>query len=116
MVCYNNAQGCQIPVEYYLHAYPSAAYFTDDSPGAHSWNSFGPANPNAVYGAAVDTNALAAFGAKHSHLFFIKGRVANETEAAKAKTAEQWLDNHYHLLGRIVTPTVTISLYSTNAT
>src|SRR6266516_3148099 len=116
LVCYNNVQGCQIPVEYYLHAYPSAAHFTDDSPGAHSWNSIGPANPNAGYGAAVDTNALAAFGAKHSHLFFIKGRIANETEAAKAKTAEQWLDNHYHLLGRIVTPTVTISLYSTNAT
>src|SRR6266699_3940977 len=106
LVCYNNKQGCQIPVEYYLHVYPSAAHFTDDSPGAHSWNTFGPANPNAGYGAAVDTNALAAFGAKHSHLFFIKGRIANETEAAKAKTAEQWLDNHYHLLGRIVTPTV----------
>jgi len=116
LVCYNNAQGCQVPVEYYLHAYPSAAHFTDDSPGSHSWNSFGPANPNAGYRAAVDTNALAAFGAKHSHLFFIKGRVANETEAAKAKTAEQWLDNHYHLLGRIVTPTVIISLYSTNVT
>jgi mannosyltransferase len=115
LVCYNNAQGCQVPVEYYLHAYPSVAHFTDDSPGAHSWNSFGLANLNAGYGAAVDTNALAAFGANHSHLFFIKGRVANETEAAKAKTAEQWLDNHYHLLGRIVTPTVTISLYSTNA-
>src|SRR6266700_2423449 len=116
LVCYNNAQGCQITVEYYLHDYPSVAHFTDDSPGAYSWNSFGPANPNAGYRAAVDTNALAAFGAKHSHLFFIKGRIANETEAAKAKTAEQWLDNHYHLLGRIVTPTVTSSLYSTNAT
>ncbi len=118
LVCYNNAlaQGCQIPVEYYLHAYPSAAHFTDDSPGAYSWNSFGPANPNAGYRAAVDTNALATFGAKHSHLFFIEGRVANETEAAKAKTAEKWLDSHYHLLGRIVTPTVTISLYATNAT
>ncbi len=116
LVCYNNKQGCQIPVEYYLHVYPSAAHFTDDSPGAYSWNSFGPANPNAGYRAAVDTNALAAFGAKHSHLFFIEGRVADETEAAKAKTAEQWLDSHYHLLGRIVTPTVTISLYATNAT
>src|SRR6266487_661330 len=116
LVCYNNAQGCQVPVEYYLHAYPSAAHFTDDSPGAHSWNSFGPADPDTGYRAAVDTNALAAFGVKHSHLFFIKGRVANDTEAAKAKTAEQWLDNHYHLLGRIVTPTVTSSLYSTNAT
>ncbi len=116
LVCYNNAQGCQIPVEYYLHAYPGAAHFTDDSPGAHSWNTFGPAHPNPGYGAAVDTNALAAFGAKHSRLYFIKGRVANYTEASKAKAAQQWLDSHYHLLGRIVTPTVTISLYSANVT
>src|SRR5438034_82859 len=38
LVCYNNAQGCQAPVEYYLHAYPSVAHFTDDFPGAHSWD------------------------------------------------------------------------------
>jgi len=117
LVCYNNAQnqGCQIPVEYYIHAYPSAAQFTDDSPGAYSWNTFGPADPHTGYAAAVDTNALATYGAKHAHLFFIIGRVSNDAEAAKAKAAEQWLDNHYHLLGRIVTPTVTISLYATNS-
>ena len=117
LVCYNNAQnqGCQIPVEYYIHAYPSAAQFTDDSPGAYSWNTFGPADPHTGYAAAVDTNALATYGAKHAHLLFIIGRVSNDAEAAKAKAAEQWLDNHYHLLGRIVTPTVTISLYATNS-
>jgi mannosyltransferase len=115
LVCYNNTQGCQIPVEYYIHAYPSAAHFTDDSPGAYSWNTFGPADPHTGYAAAVDTNALAAFGAEHSHLFFIKGRVANDTEAAQATAAEQWLASHYHLLDRIVTSTVTISLYATNS-
>ena len=115
LVCYNNAQGCQIPVEYYIHAYPSAAHFTDDSPGAYSWNTFGPGDPHTGYAAAVDTNALAAFGAEHSHLFFIKGRVANDTEAAQATAAEQWLASHYHLLDRIVTSTVTISLYATNS-
>jgi mannosyltransferase len=117
LVCYNNAQnqGCQIPVEYYIHAYPSAAQFTDDSPGAYSWNTFGPADPHTGYAAAVDTNILANYAAKHTHLFFIIGRVSNDAEAAKAKAAEQWLDNHYHLLGRIVTPTVTISLYATNS-
>jgi 4-amino-4-deoxy-L-arabinose transferase-like glycosyltransferase len=115
LICYNNAQGCQIPVEYYIHAYPSAAHFTDDSPGVYSWNTFGPADPHTGYGAAVDTNALAAFGAEHSHLFFIKGRVANDTEAAQARAAEQWLESHFHLLDRIVTSTVKISLYATNS-
>src|SRR6266566_3206379 len=115
LICYNNAQGCQIPVEYYIHAYPSAAQFTDDSPGAYSWNTFGSADPHTGYAAAVDTNALAAFGAEHSHLFFIIGRVANTTEAAEAKSAQNWLDTHYHLLHRIVTPTVTISWYAINS-
>jgi 4-amino-4-deoxy-L-arabinose transferase-like glycosyltransferase len=115
LVCYNNAQGCQIPVEYYIHAYPSAAQFTEDSPGAYSWHTFGPADPHTGYGAAVDTNALSIYGAKHARVFFIIGRVADNTEAARAKAAEHWLDTHYHLLDRIVTPTVTISLYATNA-
>jgi mannosyltransferase len=113
LVCYNNAQGCQIPVEYYIHAYPSDVQFTEDSPGAYSWNTFGPANPQSGYAAAVDTHALSIYGAKHAHLFFIIGRVANTTEAAEAKTAQHWLDTHYHLLNRIVTPTVTISWYAT---
>ncbi len=115
LVCYNNAQGCQIPVEYYIHAYPSAAQFTDDSPGAYSWNTFGSADPHTGYAAAVDTNALSIYGAKHAHIFFIIGRVANTTEAAEAKSAQNWLDTHYHLLHRIVTPTVTISWYAINS-
>ena len=112
LVCYNNAQGCQIPVEYYIHAYPGAAHFTEDSPGAYSWNTFGPADPQTGYAAAVDTHALSIYGAKHAHLFFIIGRVANTTEAAEAQAAQHWLDTHYHLLSRIVTPTVTISWYA----
>lgn len=116
LVCYNNFQGCQIPVEYYIHAYPSAVQFTDDSPGAYSWDTFGPADSRTGYAAAVDTKALATYGAKHAHLYFIIGRVADNAEAAQAKAAEQWLDSHYHLLNRIVTRTVTISLYATNAT
>jgi hypothetical protein len=114
LVCYNNAQaqGCQIPVEYYIHAYPSSVQFTDDSPGAYSWYTFGPADPHTGYAAAVDTRALSMYGAKHAHLFFIIGRVANATEAAEAKAAQNWLDTHDQLLNRIVTPTVTISWYA----
>ncbi len=112
LVCYYN-EDCQISVEYYLHAYPSGAHFTSDSPGAFSWNNYGPVNRAAGYAAAVDPNALAAYASQHPHLFYIVGRVPDSKAAALAQTAQQWLDSHYHLLGRIHTPTVTISLYAT---
>src|SRR5712691_6132391 len=56
LVCYNSdvAQGCQISVEYYLHAYPSAAHFTGDSPGEFSWTNFGLVNPHSGPEAAVE--------------------------------------------------------------
>ncbi len=65
LVCYDNAleQGCQISIEYYFQAYPSAAHFSADTPGAFSWRSFGSANPDA----AVDTHVLATYGANHPH-------------------------------------------------
>jgi len=111
LVCYNNAQGCQIPVEYYFHAYPTSAHFTDDSPGAFSWETYGPADASSGYEAAVNPQALAVYAAKHPRLFYIKGRVANETEAGKVRAAVAWLDSHYHLVNKVVTPTVTIWLY-----
>jgi 4-amino-4-deoxy-L-arabinose transferase-like glycosyltransferase len=114
MVCYANSQGCQISVEYYLHAYPSAAHFTAASPGAYSWTNFGPVDPVAGYEAAVDPQALAAYGAKHPRLFFIVGRVPDAPSEAKVMAAQQWLDSHYHLVDQIVTRTVTIRLYATN--
>jgi hypothetical protein len=114
LICYDSdiEQGCQISVEYYLHAYPSAAHFTGDSPGEFSWSNFGPANPHLGAEAAVDSTALAVYATKHSHFFYIIGRTPNDAAAARAKAAQNWLDTHYHLLNRIVTPTVTISWYA----
>lgn len=117
LVCFDNdvEQGCQIAVQYYLDAYPSAAHFTPDAPGAFSWETFGPANPASGTFAAVDPNALAAYAANHPRFFYILGRYPDNASAARAAAAQNWLDSHYHLLGRIQTPTVTISLYaSTN--
>jgi hypothetical protein len=115
LVCYDNdvQQGCQISVEYYLQAYPTAAHFTADSPGAFSWANFGPVNPTVGSGAAVDPTALAQYGAKHPRLFFIVGRVPDAASAAKVQLAEQWLDSHYHYVDQIVTRTVTVRLYDT---
>jgi mannosyltransferase len=117
LVCYDSdvAQGCQIAVEYYLQAYPSPAHFTSDSPGAFSWQNFGPADPHSSPEAATDPQALAAYGAKHPRIFYIVGRIPDSAAAARAQAAQQWLDSHYHLVNRIVTPTVTISLYATGA-
>src|SRR6266566_467328 len=117
LVCYNSdvAQGCQISVEYYLHAYPSAAHFTGDSPGEFSWTNFGLVNPHSGPEAAVEPVALAAYASQHPHIFYIIGRIPNDAAAARAKAAQYWLDTHYHLLGRVLTPTVTISWYATNS-
>ncbi len=115
LVCYDNAvgQGCQISVQYYLDAYPSAAHFTTDTPGAFSWQQFGPANPASGPDASITPAALAGFGAKHPRIFFIVGRLPDAAAAARVTAAQQWLDSHYRFLARIVTPTVTIRLYAT---
>jgi len=114
LVCYDNAveQGCQISVEYYLHAYPGAAHFTEDTPGDFSWTTFRSRNPDA----AVDPLALAAYSNKHPYVFFIVGRLPDNISATKAQHAQDWLDTHYHLLAQIVTPTVTVRLYATHDT
>ena len=115
LVCYDNdgEQGCQISVEYYLHAYPTGAHFTADSPGAFSWANFGPVNSKAGSGAAVDSTALTQYGARHVRHFFIVGRVPDAASAAKVQVAEQWLNSHYRFVDQIVTRTVAVRLYDT---
>ncbi len=116
LVCYDNeiTQGCQIAVEYYLHAYPSAAHFSPNSPGSFSWEKFGPADPAAGgYAAALDTRALAAYAATHQRIFFIVGRVPDDAGAARVKSTQQWLDTTYHVVDTISTRTVIIRLYTT---
>ena len=115
LVCYDSdvEQGCQVSVEFYLHAYPSGAHFTGDSPGEFSWSNFGPSNPHLGAESAVEPSTLAAYASQHSHFFYIIGRTPNDAAASRAKAAQNWLDSNYHLLSRIVTPTVTISWYAT---
>jgi len=98
LVCYDSdvEQGCQVSVEYYLHAYSSAAHFTGDSPGEFSWANFGPANPRSGPEAAVDPGALAAYAAQHPRIFYITGRIPNNAAGARALAAQHWLDSYYH--------------------
>lgn len=114
LVCYDNdlEQGCQIATEYYFHAYPGKAHFTADAPGAFSWQKFGPLRPGGPE-EAVDPAALAIYGARHPRLFFIVGRIPDAAAAARARTAQQWLNSHYRFVDQMVTQAVTIRLYIT---
>lgn len=112
LVCYTNAQGCQIAMEYYFTRYQSDAHFDADTPGAFSWENDGPANQMG-YEAAVDPAALAAYGTHHPRLFFIVARLSGQADALKAGAARTWLNSHYHFVEQIVTPTITIRLYTT---
>jgi hypothetical protein len=113
LVCYDNIQGCQVSIEYYLTAYPSAAHFTADSPGSFPWVNYDLTNHPGNAEAAVNPLALATFATNHPRIFFIIGRISSQSKAARAHSAQQWLDSHYHFIDQIVTPTVTIRLYAT---
>jgi uncharacterized membrane protein len=115
LVCYDNelSQGCQIAVEYYLDAYPNGAHFTKDSPGAFSWENYGPVDAKTGFNAALDPMALSLYAQKHTRFFYIVGRVPTIEAAAHVKSTEQWLNGHYQFIDQIVTPTVTIRLYAT---
>ncbi|GLV58650.1 hypothetical protein KDH_54800 [Dictyobacter sp. S3.2.2.5] len=114
LVCYDNTitQGCQVAVEYYLHAYPNGTHFSSDSPGLFSWEKFSNGEPQNDPALALQPAALSAFARQHPRFFLITGRIANQADAMHVKNTQHWLDQHYHLVGQIVTHTVTVRLYS----
>ena len=112
LVCYDNIQGCQIAMEYYLHAYPAnGAQFTSDSPGAFSWAKYNWDDA----GRALDTKRLAVYGKQHPHLFMIIARVSGDEAAAKVQSTQAWLDSHFRYSDEVVTRSVTIRVYDTSA-
>ena len=113
LVCFDNSQGCQVAIEYYLTAYPSAAHFTADSPGSFPWVQYDLTNHQGNTQLAVDPKALANFGAHHPRIFFITGRLSTSTTVAQAHAAQHWLDTHYRFITQIVTKSVVIRLYTT---
>ncbi|GHO87977.1 glycosyltransferase family 39 protein [Dictyobacter formicarum] len=116
LVCYDNTttQGCQIAVEYYLHAYPNGTHFSSDSPGAFSWEKFSSGQPQNDPALALQPAALSAFARRHTRFFLITGRIANQADAAHVKDTQHWLDQHYHLVDQVVTHTVTVRFYSSS--
>src|SRR5207245_5702118 len=64
LVCFDNSQGCQVDIEYYLRAYPhGSAHFDADSPGAFPWVNYDTTNHLGPYGDALNTQLLQAYGA-----------------------------------------------------
>ncbi len=114
LVSYNNVQGAELPVAYYLWLDGSPATFTADSPGAIQLDRFGSGDPFQTYQEALDPQALAAFAAHHSRIFFIAGRFADATDAARAQAAQTWLDAHYTFVAQTSSSIVTIRLYQTS--
>ncbi len=112
LICYDNNQGCQVSLNYYLTTYPGPAHFTADSPGLFPWVNYDLTNHLGNAEQAVDPAVLTNFAAKHPRVFFIVGRISAST-APHAASAQHWLDSHYHFIAQIVTRTVTIRLYST---
>ncbi len=112
LVCYNNWQGCQVPLQYYFDAYPGPARFSNDTPGVYSWKIVGSADAQA----AVDPTALAAFGKNHAHIFFISGRLSGQPDVLLVQKAEHWLDTHFHLVNSIQVGGFTVRLYATTQT
>jgi mannosyltransferase len=116
LVCYDNTidgstkQGCQIAVEYYLHAYPNQTHFSPDAPGSFSWSTYSTPHPDA----AINPSDLARYASGHPHLFWIVGRVQNGA-SERVQAAQQWLDSHYRFIDQVKTRTVTIRWYNTSA-
>ncbi len=115
LVCYDNdiMQGCQIPVEYYLHTFTPHISFDDDAPAVFSWRSYGTTGASARADEALDPHVLTNYAQKHSHLFFIVGRVPSAQAQERVEATQRWLDQHYKLLSSIDTDTVTVQLYRT---
>lgn len=114
LVSYNNVQGAELPVDYYLTTDGSPAHFDANSPGKIVWSLYGHGDPFATYEQALNPTALAAYAAQHPRIFFIEGRFTDAADEAKAHAAQAWLDSHYRFISQTSSGVVTIRLYVTN--
>lgn len=113
LVAYNNAQDCELPIDYYLWLDGSQARVAPDSPGALHVDPNRYGNPSADYSQALNPAALAVFAAHHPRIFFIAGRLTDDADVARVNATESWLDAHYRFVGQTTSGIVTIRLYDT---
>jgi hypothetical protein len=113
LVSFNNVQGAQFAIQYYLHTDGSSADFDAASPGAVIWERLPGADPFGGFLAALDTQALATYAAQHQRIFFIAGRLSGPSDVAEVQTTTAWLNSHYHLVSQSTAGSATVWLYST---
>ena len=115
ITCFDNADGCQICITYYLENYPTGVTFPEDSPGSFPWVNYDLTNQiDANTEAALDIPTLQNYVATHAHLFFITGRVSTPEQEEDVQHTQDWLDSHYHLEDQISTTGISIRLYNTS--
>lgn len=117
MVCYDNFQGCQLDVAYYLRAYPRGMSFPSDSPGSFPWVVYDltdqvPVDPSL----ALDPQVLKSYASKHIRMFFITGRYSGDEALQQVQATHRWLDVHYRRVAQFNSRTVTIHLYDVQFT
>lgn len=116
LVSYDNVQGVELPVDYYLQTDGNAARIAPNAPGAVRLGSFATGgDPFAGFAQALDSQALATYTQGHPRLFFIEGRFKDAADAARAHATQAWLDTHYRLVAQTTDAVVTIRLYDTSA-
>ncbi len=104
IVCFPN-ELCSMPVQAYLNAYPSAAHFDADSPGAYSW----------VKGYAIPPTVarVEAYAARHNRVFYIVATLGGTKSDGSVDAAiRQWLSTHYVLSGQASVSGVVVFLYT----
>jgi 4-amino-4-deoxy-L-arabinose transferase-like glycosyltransferase len=112
ITCYNNANGCDVCISYYLQAYPNGITFPKDSPGSFPWVNYDLTNQiPAGTDAAINPKDLRNYLTTHKRLFFIVGRLNDYDQVKRAQAAQHWLDTNAHIVDQLVTPTVSIRLY-----
>jgi uncharacterized membrane protein len=113
LVSFNNVQGAQFAIQYYLHTDGSPADFDAASPGVAIWERLPGADPFGGFLAALDTSALATYAAHHRRIFYIAGRLSGTDDVASVQMTTAWLNSHYHLVSQSTAGAATVWLYST---
>src|SRR5579883_540430 len=114
VLCYDNAEGCELGLEYYLRAYPNGVSYPTDAPGSYPWVDF-DLNQTGTVADVLDPKVIAPYGAQHKRILFVIARVTGDDNLARVQVARNWLDSHYHFKEQIVTRLISIRVYDTTA-
>ncbi len=108
VICYDNANGCQLGISYYLQIDQSPIQLPKDAPGYVPWIVYDLHQHRSDPKQALNPEQIEAYSAKHPRFFYIVGRPTN---GPAVQRTQNWLDKHYHLIALSRQRTVSIFLY-----